>query len=272
VEELRTILVGPMPMGMLDRAALEIATLEYPDLEIEPWMQVLDAHAAAIAERSPADAPGEAYVQAASRYLFDEQGFAGDTANYFDPRHSCLNDVLASRTGIPISLSVVYMEIARRLNRPVYGIGLPGHFIVQYDDGEYSAYLDPFNGGTALTETECFALARRATGKEMADDRGLLAPVTHRQILLRMLNNLRGVHFRRRNFPRALRVLDFLAGVFPEAADVYRERGVVRAQMGSLAASRADLRRYLELDPRAEDRKQIEEQVVEIDRRLAGWN
>lgn len=259
-------------MGRLDIAALELATLEYPDLDIQPWLTVLDEHADALQARVSPDAPGEEFLDAANLYLFREQRFAGDTANYFDPRHSCLNDVLEARTGIPITLSVVYMEIARRLARPVYGIGLPGHFIVQYDDGDYSAYLDPFNSGTPLTDTECFDLARRVTGSAFPDDRSLLAPVNHRQILLRMINNLRGVHFQRRNFPRALRVLDFLLSVFPGSAEEFKQRGIVHAQMGSFAAARADLRRYLELAPAAEDKKEVEEHLRSVQKQLAELN
>jgi regulator of sirC expression with transglutaminase-like and TPR domain len=272
VRELLSILTGSMPMGRLDIAALELATLEYPGLDVDRWVGVLDGHASALARRVAPDAPGEAFIDAANEYLFREQGFTGDTANYYDPRNSCLNDVLEARTGIPITLSVVYMEVARRLARPVYGIGLPGHFLVLYDDGNESAYLDPFNGGTRLTEAECFALAQRATGSEVAADRSLLVPVTHRQILMRMINNLRGVHLQRQNFSGALRVLDFVIGLWPESGEEYRQRGVVHAHLGNWSAVRADLRRYLQLVPGAADRKEVEEQIVAAQQQLAGLN
>jgi regulator of sirC expression with transglutaminase-like and TPR domain len=272
VRELLSILAGPMPMGRLDIAALELATLEHPGLDIARWLGVLDEHARALGQRVNADAPGDAFIDAAGDYLFREQGFTGDTANYYDPRNSCLNHVLESRTGIPITLAVVYMEVARRLARPVYGVGLPGHFLALYDDGNRSVYLDPFNGGTRLTEEECFALARRATGAEVEPDRSLLAPVTHRQILLRMINNLRAVHLQRRNYPGALRVLDFVLGVYPEAGEEYKLRGVVYAKMGKWSAARADLRRYLQLAPAAPDRQEVEEHLAAVQRRLAGLN
>jgi len=261
-----------MPMGRLDRAALELATLEHPSLEIDRWLGVLDDHARALGERVAQDAPGDRFIEALNEYLFRDQGFTGDTANYYDPRNSCLNDVLESRTGIPITLAVVYMEVARRLARPVYGIGLPGHFLALYDDGELSVYLDPFNGGTRLTAEECFDLARRATGSDVAADRALLAPVTHRQILLRMIHNLLGVHLQRRNFPGALRVLDFLVGVFPGAAEELKQRGMVHAQLGNWSAARTDLRRYIELAPAAPDRNEVAEQLQIVQRQLAGLN
>jgi regulator of sirC expression with transglutaminase-like and TPR domain len=261
-----------MAMGRLDRAALELATLEYPELDIDPWLRVLDGHASALAERIPANAPGDVFIATANEYLFQEQGFSGDTANYYDPRNSCLNDVLESRSGIPITLSVVYMEIARRLARPVYGVGLPGHFLVLYDDGEMATYLDPFNGGTSLTAAECYALARRATNADVPHDPALLAPVTHRQILLRMTNNLRGVHFQRRNFSKALRVLDFLIGVFPDSAEEHKQRGIVHAELGNWSAARGDLQRYLALAPAATDRQEVEGHLQSIQRQLAEMN
>src|SRR5690349_9591355 len=154
---------------------------------------------------------------------------------------------MASRTGIPITLSLVYIEIARRLAKPVYGIGLPGHFIVQYQDGQYSAFIDPFHSGTLLTAEECFELARCSSGEQFPDDPKLLARSGKQQIIHRMINNLRAVYFFRRAHSKALKVLDLLLAAHPDSADEYKQRSVVHLEMKNYAAARSDLERYLAL-------------------------
>ena len=121
----------------LDRAALALARIEYPGLDIEPFIAILDSCAVELASRPSDCSGGSEYVEAANQYLFGELGFIGNLQNYYDPRNSCLNEVLIARTGIPIALAVVYLEIGRRLAQPVYGIGLPGHFLVQYRDAHF---------------------------------------------------------------------------------------------------------------------------------------
>ena len=133
----------------------------------------------------PRSAGGREFVRVANDYLFGDLGFRGNEIDYNDPRNSCLNYVLDRRTGIPIALSVVYIEVARRLGRPVAGVGLPGHFIVQYDDGEFATYIDPFHSGQLLSQEDCRQLARDRTGSDA--DATALAPVGTRYILVRML-------------------------------------------------------------------------------------
>ncbi|MGH9719560.1 MAG: transglutaminase family protein, partial [Bryobacteraceae bacterium] len=123
----------------LDRAALLLATIEYPNLNIDGFLSLLDSHASELHRRLDG-VEGLAFVHEANRYLFEELGFRGNTDDYYNPANSCLNDVLTARLGIPITLSVVYIEIARRLGRPVFGVGLPGHFVVRYDDGREAVY------------------------------------------------------------------------------------------------------------------------------------
>src|ERR1700728_802967 len=143
--------IQDQPEGTLVVAALEIASIETPDLEPGPFLGVLDRIASGIAARLPASASGREFVSAANSYLFGDLGFHGNEIDYNDPRNSCLNYVLDRRTGIPIALSVVYIEVARRLGQPVSGIGLPGHFIVEYNDGDYATYIDPFHSGKLLS-------------------------------------------------------------------------------------------------------------------------
>ena len=151
--------------------------------------------------------------------------------------------------------------------KPVRGIGLPGHFIVKYEDSEYSAFIDPFHGGALPTENDCYELAQVAT-----PDSRVLAPVGKRQILRRMINNLRGIYFSRQSYGKAVQVLDLLIGANPDSADEYKQRGMVRLHNREMQAAKADLQRYLDLAPGASDREEIEAQLASIARWLAMMN
>src|SRR5579871_2916919 len=189
---LRHLLEEDSPKGRLDHAALELAAIESPGLEPEPWLDRLNELASAVGDRLRNFNDGRDFVETAQRYLFGELGFHGNEEDYFDPLNSCLNQVLERRTGIPVTLSVLYMEIARRLAMPVFGIGLPRHFVIQFDDGNYATYIDPFHGGRIITPHECFALA----GAREADPM-MLRRVTKRDIVRRMIQNLQSGYLRR---------------------------------------------------------------------------
>ncbi len=184
-------------------------------------------------------ADGPRFIRIANQYLFEELGFRGNDTDYYDPANSCLDLVLDRRTGIPISLSVVYIEVARRLARPVWGIGLPGHFVVQYSDLEYSTYIDPFHRGKLLTEDDCAKLAREITGVDPTSEPSTLAPVGTRYILVRMLNNLRSAYFRVKQYGKAATILDLLVEAFPDNADYYKTRGVARLHLREFVARKA---------------------------------
>ncbi|MEO7650612.1 MAG: transglutaminase-like domain-containing protein, partial [Bryobacteraceae bacterium] len=255
----------------LDRAALRLATIEYPELEIESALQTLDSYAAELGART-AGADGEIFVKLAKEYLFQELGFQGNTADYYSPGNSCLNEVLSSRTGIPITLSAVYMEIARRLGRPVYGISMPGHFLVQYNDGLYSTFIDPFHRGQLLHFGDCCELAKTAAGVDLRGNPTLLAPVATRQIVHRMINNLRGIYFSRRAYRKALAVLNLLIEANPSSPEEHKQRGLLHLQLDRARAAKADLERYLQMAPQATDRAAVEAQLASLRRLLAGLN
>ncbi|HTC32621.1 MAG TPA: transglutaminase-like domain-containing protein [Bryobacteraceae bacterium] len=269
MEALRAAL-SEAPDARLDVAALEIASIETPDLDAEPFLAILDRMASAIASRLPSGAPGREFVAAANRYLFDELGFHGNEMDYNDPRNSCLNYVLDRRTGIPIALSVVYIEVARRLGQPVTGIGLPGHFIVEYNDGEYATYIDPFHAGKLLSVDDCRQLARARTGSDA--DATALAPVGTRYILVRMLNNLRSAYFRGKRFEKMIAVTDLLLEGFPENSEYYKARGFARLRMRQYRGAQSDLQMYLKYAPEAADRAQVTEQLGAIHRWLGRMN
>jgi regulator of sirC expression with transglutaminase-like and TPR domain len=243
----------------LDQAAIEIARIEYPDLDAEACITELDHHALAIADRARDLSDGRSFVEAANQYLFVEAGFRGNENDYYNPDNSCLNRVLETKCGIPITLSLVYMEIARRLSKQVNGVGLPGHFIVRYDDPEYAALIDPFHGGAILDAAECCRLAQLESL-----DHGMLDPVDRRHIAMRMINNLRGIYFGRRESAKALQVLDLLIEALPESADEHKQRAVALLQQHRMREALAAFKRYLELSPEAPDRERIDEQIHNI--------
>ena len=255
----------------LDAAALEMAAIEQPGLEAAPYLQALGRIAAELATRLGGAPDGRKFLRVANHYLFEELGFRGNEADYYDPRNSCLDAVLDRRLGIPITLSVVYMEVARRLGQPVSGIGLPGHFIVQYDDGRYSTFIDPFHGGKPLTAEECRALAREV-GVDIAAEPATLQPVTNRYILVRMLNNLRSAYFRSKQYGKACRALDLLVEAFPANGEYYKARGVARLHLREFGPAKMDLEMYLKCAPDAEDQGEVKKQLEAIHRWLAKLN
>jgi regulator of sirC expression with transglutaminase-like and TPR domain len=251
----------------LDRGALTLATIEYPGLELEASLRTLDVLAGEVQGRTLTAQNGYEFIQGANQFLFHEMGFRGNAQDYYNPHNSCLNEVLKERSGIPISLSVIYMEIARRLQRPVFGIALPGHFLVQYNDGQYATFIDPFQAGALLSADDCYQMA----SLKYPDPR-VLEPVDKRHILFRMINNLRGIYSSRRLYRKALQVMDLLVDATPELADHYKQRAMLHTQLQQMGAARADLERYLAMVPDAEDREEREAQLRGAVRWLASLN
>jgi regulator of sirC expression with transglutaminase-like and TPR domain len=256
----------------LDVAALELSALESPALDPRPYLDSLDQIASALAARGADVARGPEFLSIANSYLFGDLGFRGAETAYYDPRNSCLNQVLDRRTGIPITLSVVYLEVARRLGRPVFGIGLPGHFVVEYDDGEFSTYIDPFHAGKLLDREECSRVAREITGVDLAAEPSALERVGTRYILVRMLNNLRSAYFRVKQYAKACAALDLLVEAFPANGEYYKARGVARLQLRDFNAARRDFESYLQQTPEAGDRDEVVRQLQIIHRWLGRLN
>jgi regulator of sirC expression with transglutaminase-like and TPR domain len=271
VRELRAALQSESAIA-LDTAALEMAAIETPRLNAAVYRGMLDHFASELAVRLNPAADGREFVRLTNQYVFQELGFRGNEANYEDPRNSCLDIVLDRRTGIPITLSVVYIEIARRMGRPVFGIGLPGHFVVQYNDGDYSIYIDPFHAGKRLTEADCHELAREITGVDSSAEPSTLAPVSDRYILVRMLNNMRSAYFQAKQFGKMAQVMDLLVEAFPQNADYFKARGVARLHLREFSAAKSDLEMYLRYSPEAEDRDKVTKQLEAIHRWLARLN
>ena len=168
------------------------------------------------------------------------------------------------KVGIPISLSLVYLEIGRRLGRDVRGISLPGHFLVEFRQGGFSVYLDPYHGGRFLTREDCIQVAAQAAGVGLTAGDAVFDGASKRQILLRMLNNLRGIYLEKRDLDRALTVVDLLVTGDRQTGAWYKQRAAIRIDLGDWDRAASDLERYLELAPFAVDRAQVEHYVARL--------
>jgi regulator of sirC expression with transglutaminase-like and TPR domain len=255
----------------LARAALALARLEYPGLEPGPYLARLDAMAAAVAAGSAGrDAVGR--LHRLREHLFAELRFRGNREHYFDPRNSFLNDVLDRRLGIPITLSLLLIDVGGRIGLAVEGIGLPGHFIagVRLDGG--TIYLDAFNGGRVLTEADCGEVVARALGRRVSLEPEHFAPMSGRQLLARMLNNLKGIYWRARAWDRVVAVEDRLLRLDPGAAGERRDRGSALVAGGEYGRGLADWERYLADRPDAPDHDEILGRLRRLRRRLAELN
>ena len=275
-------------------AALMIARIEYPRLDAGPYLDRIDAICceaklrvdAAIAGDAPPRVNPDDYarVMALNEYLFGELHFVGNSVTYEDPRNSFLNEVLDRRTGIPITLALVYMEVARRAGVHVEGVNFPGHFLLrcparrglpQTDD----LIIDAFHGGALLSEDACRERLRRHAGDEADAESPLLVHATKPQILARMLVNLKRLYVQMCSFPQALDVTELLRAVNPSAINELKDRGLLAYELKDFSSALRDLQAYLQLsgstaldeDDRAEH-AQIWEHVKTLRRRVASLN
>jgi regulator of sirC expression with transglutaminase-like and TPR domain len=242
-------------------AALAIARVEYPSLDAAPHIAHLDRMGREARAHIGRDAAPAEAVRLLNQYLYDENGFAGNREHYDDPRNSFLNDVLERRTGIPIALAVVYLEVARRAGLAVAGVNFPGHFLLRAagahavdlaGDSDDALIIDPFHGGALLSEMDCRQLLRQHIGDEAAFDRTLLVPATRRDIVVRMLVNLKRLYVRMRSFPQARFISHLLLTVDPSAVSELRDRGLLAYHLEDFAAALRDLEEYLRLAPKRE--------------------
>jgi regulator of sirC expression with transglutaminase-like and TPR domain len=264
----------------LSKAALVIARLEYPRLDPEASLDALRRLGDAASERLAAAGPGpiRARIATLNRLLFEEESFAGNRRHYGDFRNSFLNVVLDRRLGIPISLALVYMEVARHAGIEVHGVAYPGHFLLRVpgDAGSDDLILDPFNGGREVSEADCRALLSRQMGDDAAFDAALLRPCTSRQLLTRLLNNLKRTYVELRSFPHARSVTDLLLTVDPTLLSEIRDRGLLAYHLDDFSSALRDLEDYVRLhkwsDDDRDERDEIWEHVKVLRKKVAGRN
>jgi regulator of sirC expression with transglutaminase-like and TPR domain len=243
----------------LDRAALYLAGEEYPEVDVDSYLAQLDAFATQVSLRvneksSPADV-----ARAIGVYLFDEIGFRGNSGEYYSADNSFLNRVLDTRTGIPITLSLVFLEVGRRLGLRCSGVGLPGHFIVRLDDTE--EYLDPFNAGVPLSKSDCHALVQRMSGGHLEWTDEYLVPCTKYDILFRMLNNLKSIYMEASAYTKVVGVIQRMAIISPGLPSLYQELAWCHAQQHEYRLAIAALETYLQNADGPEDVKRVKGQI-----------
>lgn len=256
----------------LVRAALVIARTEYPRLEIEAYTERIEALARQVAVQV-SDLNPRRTVIALNHVLFGEACLRGNRDDYYDPRNSFLNDVLDRGLGIPITLSLVYMEVARRVGFPLAGVGMPGHFLLKYrsESGE-DALIDCFNRGDILSEQDCQRRLDEIYSGEMALRPEFLHPISRRQILTRMLNNLKTVYLSTRNFRKALPIADLMLVIYPRSPEDVKQRALLRYSLNLHKLAAEDLEEYLEMSPEASDAEEIRQMSLSIHRMLALMN
>jgi regulator of sirC expression with transglutaminase-like and TPR domain len=270
-----SVFVGP---GISDddvdliRAALVIARTEYPDLDVESYASKLEDLARRVAAKAPALESRETF-SALNHVLFEEVNLRGNREDYYDPKNSFLNDVLDRGLGIPITLAIVYMEVARRVGLPLAGVGLPGHFLLKhYEEGGRETLIDCFNRGDVLSRQDCQSRLDEIYSGEMRLRPEFLQPISRRQILTRMLNNLKTVYLSTRNFRKALLVSDLTLVIHPQSAEDIKQRALLRYSLGMHRLAAEDLEDYLQTSPSASDAEEIRQMMLSIRRMLALMN
>lgn len=246
--------------------ALLIARDEYPGLRPEPYDELLHGYVTALREPVAAQESVSAKMAIINRYLFEEVGFDGDRESFSDPRNSYLNDVFDRKLGIPLSLAVVQIEIARRLDVPLDGISFPGHFLVRLPVDDGILVMDPFNKGRSLSADELRERASVHCGGQALDDAELLhilARASHRAILLRMLRNLKTLYVERNDWERVARSADRLLKLAPGLGEEVRDRGLAYLRIGHIEGAREDLGRYLQVQPEAPDVDTVHSLLIE---------
>lgn len=258
---------GPDRRLDLATGALLIAAEEYPQLPIPVYVHRLDLLAEKVRDRLASEAAPVLVLQELCRVLFQEEGFRGNSAAYYDPRNSFLNDVLDRRLGIPITLGIVVLETGWRLGLDLEGINFPGHFLVAFRGEAVRLLVDPFDGGRILFEDETQALLDRVYGGMVRLKPSFLHPAGRREILVRILMNLKSIYLNARDDRRALAIVERLLLLEPAAAEELRDRGILYARSGRAGDAIADLERYLDLAPGAADRRRVRGILRELQQR-----
>ena len=264
----------------LARACLMIAQDAYPRLDVERYLGEIERMAIRLRARLPNTGGAEERVVALNQFLFDDLGFQGNTEDYYDPRNSYLNEVIERRTGMPITLAILYMEIGRRIGLPLEGVSFPGHFLVRLSLRGGMIVLDPFGGGAPVSEPELRQRLQRVVPPGVSADVPLaelpleqfLEPASRRQTLARVLRNLKGIYREADKPERMLEVLNRMLVVSPDANAELRDRGFLYQRLECWRFALKDLADYLEREPEAADLDEVRVSLMDLSRRCARLN
>jgi len=262
----------------LARACLMIAQDAYPGLDVDRYMGEIERMAIRLRGRLPKTGGAEERVVALNQFLYEDLGYWGNTDDYYDPRNSYLNEVIERKTGIPITMSILYMELGRRIGVPLEGVSFPGHFLVRLRLRGGTLVLDPFAGGAPQSQAELRSRVKRVIPDGVADDLPaaelpldqFLEPATNRQILSRLLRNLKGIY--REKPERMLDVLNRMLLVTPDASAELRDRGYVYQRLECYRAALKYLTDYTEREPDASDLYEVRSKLMELSTLCARLN
>ena len=254
----------------LAEAALQIALDEYPELDISHYKKLLKGWSDSMNAKFSRNRTRN-QLEEINQWLFNEMNFTGNIENYYDPRNCFLNDVMDRRTGIPITLSVIYLEMAWASGLTAAGVGFPGHFLVRVIDDARPIYVDPFHQGNIMTAEECAEFLNEITEGELEFDKKFLSAVNKKEIILRMLRNLKRIYLENNNFPKLIQILDHLIEITAGEPEEIRDRGIIYYQMKAFKNALNDFETFLSMSPDSEDAEVIQQylQVLrEYDSRL----
>jgi regulator of sirC expression with transglutaminase-like and TPR domain len=255
------------------RAALTFARMEEPRLDVEHYVRRVDALAKRVAAKIQDPDDPQQMIAALNEVLFYEEVFRGNTVDYYSPRNSFLQHVLDRQLGIPISLALVYMEVARRVQFPLFGVGMPGHFLLKhYDVDGRATLIDVFERGSIVTEEDCRQKLNSIYSGQLALQPEFLLPVTRRQMLTRMLNNLRSVYLSQRDFRRAVQVVDLILVIYPRSPEDVKQRAVLRYNLDDYRGALSDFDEYVKMSPDASDAEEIKQTALSLRRSMAMMN
>ena len=257
----------------LVRAALTFARIEDPQLDIERYVRRIEELARRVtAKIQDPDEPTN-IIASLNEVLFQEEMFRGNAVDYYSPRNSFLHDVLDRRLGIPITLALVYMEVARRVGFSLFGVGMPGHFLLKhYDVDGRSILIDAFERGSIVTEEDCRQKLNAIYSGQLALQPEFLLPVTRRQMLTRMLNNLRSIYLSHRDFRRAVQVVDLVLVIYPRSPEDVKQRAVLRYNLDDYRGALNDFDEYVKMSPEASDAEEIRQTALSLRRSMAMMN
>lgn len=264
-ERWQRIAAAPDHQVNLAEAALVIAAGEYRDLDIGAYLDRIDDMAARLRRRLRDDIPPTETIIALNHYLFEELGFAGNHAEYYDPRNSYLNEVLDRKLGIPITLSLIYIEIGRRVGLALHGISFPGHFLVRCMVRDGALVLDPYAKGMSLGIEDLQQRVKQLhNGIDIEPEvvKSMITATGNKEILVRMLRNLKDIYLHENEMMKALSAAGRIIAVVPDLAEEYRDRGRIYLNLECFRAALADFSHYLSLKPGADDAKTIQKQVA----------
>ena len=256
----------------LDRASLSLGLEEYPGLSVGEYLHRLDTLAARVDVLIGGDRSSGSILQGLNEVLFIQEGLKGNKEEYYDPRNSYLNEVLDRKTGIPISLSVIFMEVARRIGCEISGVGFPGHFLVKHTEGHRETLIDAFNGGKIVSQDECQELLDQIYGGSVSMQPSFLQSMGKKAIVSRMLFNLKAIYYQREKYYKALAMVERILLLNPGTTSEIRDRGLLYMQTSLFSKALSDLEYYLANTAAPDDAAYIQGHIKTLRSIVGGHN